>query len=378
MHDPPIPSELLDLFGGAAIFRPVNNFSVQKRMAARVCIQGFAGLVIGVGLALVMGAARPAWGATSPAYRSGQSYFGRSNYVEYLPGTLPIIISAPHGGTLTPGEIPNRVRTAANRDFVTSLDGGTRELTMRIREAFRSYFGAYPHVIICHLRRTKVDCNRSLEEGAGGNALAARAWNDFQGFITIASNTVAASSGTGFYIDIHGHGHPVKRLELGYLIRGSQLTNNDVVLDQPEFAAQSSLRGLAARSRAPLSELVRGPRSLGALLAERGFPAIPSPQMPSPGKGTNHTEYPGDANAYFNGGHNTRAHTSAFSGGPIDGVQIETNYRGVRDNEVSRARFGRALARAMEVFFRERYGRSLKDQAPPFRSPKGLDVARPD
>ena len=31
-------------------------------------------------------------------YEVGKSYFGRKNYVEYIPGDLPIVISAPHGG----------------------------------------------------------------------------------------------------------------------------------------------------------------------------------------------------------------------------------------------------------------------------------------
>jgi hypothetical protein len=38
----------------------------------------------------------------------GQTYHGRSNYIEHIAGKLPIILSAPHGGGLTPGKIPNR------------------------------------------------------------------------------------------------------------------------------------------------------------------------------------------------------------------------------------------------------------------------------
>ena len=34
----------------------------------------------------------------SQTYIPGKSYFGRNNYTEYIAGSLPIIISASHGG----------------------------------------------------------------------------------------------------------------------------------------------------------------------------------------------------------------------------------------------------------------------------------------
>jgi hypothetical protein len=323
---------------------------------------------------VLFGTAILADAAPARHFHAGESYFGRSNYVEYLPGTLPIIISAPHGGSLTPDEIPNRVRTETSKDFVTVRDGGTVELAMAVRTAFHEYFGAYPHVIICRLRRTKVDCNRDAEEGTGGNPLSLQAWNEFHDFINSASNQVVTTHSNGFYIDLHGHGHAIKRLELGYLLKGMQLTNSDASLNQGEYAQQSSVRGLAARSPNSFSEILRGPRSLGAMLVQRGFPSIPSPRMPSPGMGTTNTVYPGVGNPYFSGGYNTWLHTSADSGGPVDGVQIETYYCGLRDHAFNRARFGRALAEALQVYFREHYGRNLKDRVPMLQSPKESDA----
>jgi hypothetical protein len=38
----------------------------------------------------------------------GNSVFGQRNFIEYVPGELPLVIAAPHGGRLTPAEIPNR------------------------------------------------------------------------------------------------------------------------------------------------------------------------------------------------------------------------------------------------------------------------------
>ena len=47
-----------------------------------------------------------------PVYKAGQSYFGRNGYVEYIAGNTPVILSAPHGGALTPTTIPDRTASA--------------------------------------------------------------------------------------------------------------------------------------------------------------------------------------------------------------------------------------------------------------------------
>ena len=41
-------------------------------------------------------------------YEPGQHYYGRRDYVEYIPGELPVILSSAHGGDLVPEEIPDR------------------------------------------------------------------------------------------------------------------------------------------------------------------------------------------------------------------------------------------------------------------------------
>jgi hypothetical protein len=49
-------------------------------------------------------------------YEMNQFYFGTNGWIEYRPGTLPIILAAPHGGYLEPAEIPV---------FSDGLDGTT-------------------------------------------------------------------------------------------------------------------------------------------------------------------------------------------------------------------------------------------------------------
>ncbi len=286
----------------------------------------------------------------------GQSYFGRSNYIEYIPGNLPLIVSAPHGGSLTPAEIPDRGYGTLTRD------ANTQELARNVQEAVQARTGHFPHLILCRLHRTKVDCNREIVEGAQGSAAAEQAWSEFQNFITEARTNIAAQYGLGFYIDLHGHGHTNQQLELGYLLSGNELGNSDAMLNQPGWPAQSSLRALAADVEVPFASLLRGSNSLGALFEGRGYLAVPSPRAPSP-----------DGGSYFSGGFNTEEHGS-LHGGQISAVQIECNMTGVRDTAINRASFAHAVAEVVDAYFVAHYGARLGAPVPPVISRVALDA----
>ena len=275
---------------------------------------------------------------TVEAYEAGTSYFGRNGYVEYIPGTLPLVLSAPHGGALAPPEIPDRTWGTV----VT--DSYTRETLLAVRDAFLGQTGQAPHVVISHLKRTKLDPNREIGEAAQESPFAENAWEEFHGFIEIATDRVAEDLGSGFYLDLHGHGHEIQRLELGYLLSASDLNQNDDGLDGTSFALKSSVAALAQASPLSFSALVRGETSFGAYLAEQGIRSVPSPGDPSPG-----------SDSYFSGGYNTFRHGSR-DGGTVSGLQIEMHRPGIRDTEGNRRAFGMGLARAVERFMLEHYG----------------------
>lgn len=284
-----------------------------------------------------LAASRPA--DTAVRFEPGQTYFGRAEYIEYLAGDLPVIVSAPHGGRLRPDEIPDRT------EGTFAFDMNTQELARAVAEAFHNRTGHWPHVVICRLHRRKVDCNREIREGAAGHPLAEQAWREFQGFLEAAKAQVVRTHGRGLYIDLHGHGHAEQRLELGYLHRAAELDVDDEVLDGPQWIAQSSLHALALRGHVPYSALIRGPYSLGALLEAHGFPCSPSPSNPRPRP------------PYFSGGYNTVQHGRLAA--PLFGLQIETYYRGVRDTEASRTRFAQALVASVETFLMVHAGVAL-------------------
>ena len=269
--------------------------------------------------------------ALAEATTAGETYAGANGYVEYLPGDIPVIVSAPHGGTLQPASIPNRTGTG----ITTVRDADTEELARDIREAFRTTSGGTPHVVIMRLHRLKVDANREIVEAAQGNPDAERAWREFHGFIEAARAAVVAEGRPGIYIDLHGHGHDIQRLELGYRLTAADLHQPDDILNSPSMVQKSSMRAHVQATGAAHADVIRGDGSLGTLFEAAGFPSVPSRQQPHPGGAP-----------FFSGGYNTNRHASA-DGNLITGLQIEANRQGVRDTQENRQRFAAALAEVL-------------------------------
>lgn len=273
------------------------------------------------------------------SYEPGKSYFGRRDYVVYVPGELPVILSAAHGGPVKAAEIPDRTYG------VTLNDTYSLELTYEMRSAFRRLTGQAPHMVIVRLHRSKLDANRAIEEAAQGNVYAELAWTEFQDWIGTARSIVADDFGGGLYLDIHGHAHDIKRVELGYLLSASRLNRPDTALDSPAVAARSSIRAIAASSSLRFSRLLRGPVSLGGFYEAEDIPVVPGPANPGPG----------DA-AYWSGGYNTLVHGSRGAGEVVSGVQLEHHYPGLRDTEANRRAYAERAARAIREFMLEHYG----------------------
>jgi N-formylglutamate amidohydrolase len=257
-----------------------------------------------------------------------QTLYGTNNYVEYQVGNLPIVISVPHGGDLTPTSIPTR--TCNNPETVT--DSYTIETAEQIKAALFSATGCYPHVIICNLKRTKLDCNRNLADATCDNSQAMTAWNEYHNFITMAQNTANLRYNNKIlFIDLHGHGHTIQRIELGYLLSSSDLELSDATLNSIAFINQSSIKNLALNNSNNYThtQLLRGPSSFGTLLTNAGIPAVPSMQIP----------FPGSTNSYFSGGYTTANHTCFDPTIPTNGFQMELNYDGVRNSSSNRIAF---------------------------------------
>ncbi|MBL9116189.1 MAG: hypothetical protein JNJ83_14375 [Verrucomicrobiaceae bacterium] len=274
--------------------------------------------------------------------------FGHQQLIEYQPGNLPLIISAPHGGTIRPEGMPNR---SFGR---IAQDSNTQEITRLLKEEVAARYGAPPYIIICRLHRMKMDANREIKEAAQDNPIAVQAWNDFQGFIKGARQSVNKKFGHGLYIDLHGQRHPENRVELGYLLTAEQLRLPDANLNGDKMLAiKTSVRELTMRTSVSFADLIRGPTSLGAMLERRGFASVPSPVSPAPLANEE----------YYSGGYNTAMHSS-LHGGAISGLQIECPWKGVRDKPENQRKFARALAEALGEYWLAHFKSALKGAAP--------------
>lgn len=264
-----------------------------------------------------------------------------SGWVSSSDGTVPLVIVAPHGGDLAPGELPDRVCAAC----VTVNDANTRALATGISDAFARRIGRRPFVVANLLSRRKFDANRELAEATGGYTPLAPLWALFHARIDSAKARATRVHPRALLIDLHGHGHAVARLELGYLLSAANLRLGDSILTPLVMA--SSIAGLdtAAVSGDSGVALLRGTRALGTRLAGLGFPAVPSAGDAAPIAGQE----------YFDGGYNTERHGSLV-GGPVDAIQIECNYAGVRDTPAARTAFAEAFVTAMLAFLHDHYG----------------------
>ena len=282
----------------------------------------------------------PSFG-TSQSYVPGQVYYGTDSLIEYRAGNLPIILSAPHGGYETPGALPDRVCSGC----VTIRDSYTQELTREIEGALRFHTGCYPHVIINRLHRKKLDANREMIEATDSNSVTEPYWHEYMNFCDTAKKLVYESYPKGVFFDIHGHGHTIQRLELGYLISGTDLRKNDSALNSAPINSKTSILNLKFSNLNSYThaELIRGEHSFGSIIERKGFDAVPSDSIP----------FPLSSEPFFNGGYNTKRFGS-YLGGTIDAIQIES-HSGVRFNSTTRARYADSLAKSMLEYLEKHY-----------------------
>ena len=281
-------------------------------------------------------------------YQSGKVYFGREKYIEYYAGNLPIILSAPHGGQLTPDEISDRTYGT----FVTDLN--TYELTKTIMDSMIVRFGGYPHVILCKLKRTKLDANRDSIEAAQENKYALRAWQEYHHYIEVAKNKITNDQGSGLFLDIHGHGKNPDgfydlRTWLGYLISSEELDQSDGVLNTNSYQSKSSISAWVDSSSYSFIEVLRGKVSFGSILDSLGYKSLPSINDLSP-----------DGMRYFSGGYNTARHGSR-SGGVISSIQIELPKPGIRDNQSTWSSYSKALNSTISEYYKVHLNRTIKN-----------------
>lgn len=266
--------------------------------------------------------------------------FEISDMVKVSTGDIPLVISAPHGGTLTPNEIPDRSCSG----ITTVRDRNTTELADEIKYQMKQDFGVEPYVVSALIHRKKIDLNRDVELATCGHNVGKDVWEEYHKSIEEAIQAAVDEYGGVIFIDLHGHGHEIQRLELGYLLNNEELRASYEGTGSTEGLAEvSSLKNLmTANPELEFQDLLTGENAFGTIMEEEGVPSVPSMQDPFP--------YPEES--YFTGGYNTRRYSSDDY--PlVFGWQIEANYDGVRDSDENRSAFAEAFSKAIMVQIEE-------------------------
>merc|ERR1719244_1132874 len=96
------------------------------------------------------------------------------------------------------------------RDAATDLIAG------ELSDILEKMAGWRPHVIQCHLHRSKVECNRDLSEVAVAQVgeEAEYVHSTYHQWTEQALQSAQELSGSALLLDLHGHGHSHDMVEL--------------------------------------------------------------------------------------------------------------------------------------------------------------------
>jgi len=113
-------------------------------------------------------------------------------YLAFYPGDMPLVISAPHGGSLEPEYIPFRLTGNPRADL------NTQELASEIA----GEMGA-PFFVAAGIKRSKVDFNRPPEEAINGSP-GRNYYDAFHGKLSEYIQLCLDRFGCCFLLDVHG------------------------------------------------------------------------------------------------------------------------------------------------------------------------------
>lgn len=152
-------------------------------------------------------------------------------YVLVEQGTLPVILSAPHGGTLAVPGVAERTQGT------TVLDTRTLELAQAIQVRLLALTGGKAHLVAARVSRKYVDFNRAVGEAYESTAVAPL----YQAYHRALEAAVAAvrDHPRGLLLDLHG-----QSADMAVIFRG---TRDGRTADLPGLLAPGAfLPGLGA------------------------------------------------------------------------------------------------------------------------------------
>ena len=242
----------------------------------------------------------PAWATTATAADAGELVIARG-------GTLPILLTAPHGGLEAIPGVPVRSKGT------TLTDAHTIELAEALAGHLAKALGGQPYLVSARFSRKYVDANRA-EADAFESPQAKAAYDAYHAKVRdfVAQIRERYPQG-GLLIDVHGQSE-----DPGVVHRG---TRNGATV-----AALIQKHG---------PDALTGSRSILGVVQSKGYKVFPPGAM-------------GEAleDRRYNGGYTVHTYGSRNPGG-VDAIQLEVG----RDLRTDRG-FIAALADGIAVFYR--------------------------
>ena len=228
-------------------------------------------------------------------------------------GSLPLILSAPHGGREPIPGVPLRLGIGVAQ-FNTGRDNNTDHLAEAIAVKLSERLGAKPFVVIARFDRKFLDANRPVT-GAYEAASAKPHYDAYHRALAESAEKVRSQWGGGLLLDLHGQGAAVEAIYRG--------TDNG-----------ATVAGLLERHG---KEAIVGPKSIFGQLAAKGYKVLPDPSG-------------AERERRYVGGYIARTYGS-HRGTKIDAIQLEigTRLRAKANLEGTAT----DLAHAIEVFARQ-------------------------
>ena len=199
----------------------------------------------------------------SAAIAADKSDFTAADFISVQKGDLPIILSAPHGGTLAIPGVPERkgegMKTGPS-GFFAARDGNTELLAPAIAAAIAKRLGKKPFFVVAKTHRKYVDANRPPEI-AVEHPRAREVYDAYRGQLAKFCDEVQTRFGHGLLIDVHGQGSARDTV-----FRGTHNGETDANL--------AKIFG---------DKIHAGPQSLAGLLVARGIKMKPTDTSPETG-----------------------------------------------------------------------------------------------
>jgi hypothetical protein len=180
--------------------------------------------------------------------------YSTKNLVKRHRGTMPIILTAPHGGSEQPPRVSARTGAPAGCDgrekFVVGRDDRTAEVTEAVAKRILETTGLSPYVVIAEFGRTFIDANRT-EACAFTDRQAKPFYDEYHSRIDgYMKQILDQNGGRGFLFDIHGSGVQSDNPADIFLGTAHRRTLQEGYAYERLFA-QHGLQGLLAWTRLP-------------------------------------------------------------------------------------------------------------------------------